>query len=539
MTGILAEGQLFLGKYRVEKLIGRGGMGAVYAAIDIDLARKVAIKVLLPQIATSRTAASRFVNEGRAAARIEGEHVARIFAAGRTEDGLSYMVLELLEGIDLADHLTQRGRLGVAEAVDIVLEALEAVEEAHRHGIIHRDLKPGNLFLHRRGNGAQVVKVLDFGISKRSHPFSDTSGEQELTMTRALLGSPFYMSPEQLQDSKSVDTRTDIWSLGIILYEMLAGIVPFRGDTLHDLFHAIIEQPVLPLGNWRPDIPPALHAVVARCLERDLKRRFALASEVTRALTPFGSRASASYGRPMNFAVPKMEFDDAQEFTVQQTQLWIPTHAENARAHGATVTPSRGYPDPKANTVTPSRGHPDPNASTVTPSRGYPDPNATTVTPAVGYVDPNAMTITPEHGYSDPNANTVTPSHGHAAAIAQSHGAWSGNPARQELGASIRRTRRAMIVLAIAVPAAIVFLGSFFAFSFVLGPKDPRRDAVKTALSAASSSAARALGATPWAATPSSPNRDAAPQGSAHAPAPGGGPAAPASGAAAPAPAKP
>jgi len=412
-------------------------MGAVYAAMDMDLARRVAIKVLLPQIATSRTAATRFVNEGRAAARIEGNHVARIFAAGRTDAGIPYMVLELLDGLDLADHLAQRGRLGLGEAVDILLEALQAVEEAHQQGIVHRDLKPGNLFLHRRSNGSQIVKVLDFGISKSSHPLSETSGEQELTMTQALLGSPFYMSPEQLQDSKAVDRRTDIWSLGVILYEMLAGAAPFHGETLRELFMAILEQPVPDLRHVRNDVPAALQAIVARCLERDLARRIPDAAELVRALTPFSSRASASFARaqPMNFTVPKVDFDPGTETVVQKTQVWIP--------------------------------------------------------PNVGAMRPQAATVTPSYGNA-PHAQTNT--------------VWAGTNPQEHVGASIQRTRRAMIVLAIVIPAALVFLGSILVFSLVLGPRDGRVPASKSA-----AAGARDLGATTLARPPAAlPSADAA-----------------------------
>ena len=303
---ILKVGQLFLGKYRIERLVGKGGMGAVYAAVDSDLARKVAIKILLPHIASSRTAATRFVNEGRAAARIESEHVARVYSAGRTSQGLPYMILELLDGTDVADLLETRKRLGVEEAVDIMIDALQAVAEAHRLGIVHRDLKPSNLFLHRRGNGSQVVKVLDFGISKLTQPMS-TTGDQGLTATQALLGTPNYMSPEQLLDSKSVDHRTDIWSLGVILYEMLAGSVPFFGVTLRELFTAILHHQPTPLPHLRPDVPGELQMLVDRCITRDPQRRIGDALELARMLAPFGSGARAAFARaPIPMEAPRM-----------------------------------------------------------------------------------------------------------------------------------------------------------------------------------------------------------------------------------------
>ncbi|WP_394841751.1 protein kinase [Pendulispora brunnea] len=293
MTGFLQPGDLFLEKYRIERLVGKGGMGAVYAAVDVDLSRRVAVKLLLPHVASVPQAVTRFINEGRAAARIEGEHVARVFAAGRTPDGLAYMVLELLEGADLASYLRQHPRMPVGQAVDYLLQALEAVAEAHHHGIVHRDLKPGNLFLARRSNGTEVVKVLDFGISKVTDPLMDPA-DHALTSTRAMLGSPLYMSPEQLRSAKSVDRRSDIWSLGVMLYEMLTGSLPFRGESMGELFAAILEQDPVPLGQHRPDVPPELQATVAACLQRDPQRRIPDAYQLACALAPFAVRSRDS-----------------------------------------------------------------------------------------------------------------------------------------------------------------------------------------------------------------------------------------------------
>ncbi|WP_394831065.1 serine/threonine protein kinase [Pendulispora rubella] len=292
MTGILQPGDLFLDKYRIERLVGKGGMGAVYAAVDMDLSRRVAVKLLLPHVAAVPQAVTRFINEGRAAARIEGEHVARVFAAGRTPDGLAYMVLELLEGVDLSSFLRQHPRMPVGQAADYVLQALEAVAEAHHHGIVHRDLKPGNLFLARRTNGTEVVKVLDFGISKVNDPL--TEQDHALTSTRAMLGSPLYMSPEQLRSAKSVDRRSDIWSIGVMLYEMLTGALPFRGESMGELFAAILEQDPIPLGQHRPDVPHELQATVAACLQRDPQRRIANAYQLACALAPFAVRSRDS-----------------------------------------------------------------------------------------------------------------------------------------------------------------------------------------------------------------------------------------------------
>lgn len=285
----LKVGETFLGKYRIEKLVGNGGMGAVYAATDIDLERKVAIKVLLPEIAGTPGAAARFVREGKAAGRLEGEHVARVYAAGKAPDGLPYIILELLEGIDLAGLLQVRGKLDVAEAAGILCQALEGVAEAHHHGVVHRDLKPANIFLHHRRSGAQVVKVLDFGLSKLEG--AQASGQGWDLTTTAMLGSPYYASPEQLRDSKNVDGRTDIWALGVILYEMLAGVPPFRDPSLPGIVSAILHGAIPPLGALRPDVPAGLTELIARCLERNLDQRLGDVMELRRQLAPFAAAA--------------------------------------------------------------------------------------------------------------------------------------------------------------------------------------------------------------------------------------------------------
>jgi len=290
---MLTAGDSFLEKYRIERQIGCGGMGVVYAAVDVDLDRRVAIKILLPEVAASPLAATRFVNEGRAAARVGGDHVARVFAAGRTPEGLPYMVLEFLEGVDLEVFLQQRGTLEIGEAVDILRQALEGVAEAHANGIVHRDLKPANLFLHRRHDGSHVVKILDFGVSKASQPLADDDEERELTVTRTLLGSPAYMSPEQLYDSKRVDPRTDIWSLGVILYEMLAGVAPFEEKSLSDLVVAILHKTPPPLRELRADVPPELEVILAGCLERDREKRTGSASALAAELAAFALRPPA------------------------------------------------------------------------------------------------------------------------------------------------------------------------------------------------------------------------------------------------------
>ena len=281
-----SPGDVVAGKYRIERLIGRGGMGAVFAAEHMLLGQRVALKLLLGELSDSPEATARFMNEARAAAQIRGEHVVRVLDIGQLPNGTPFMVLEYLEGSDLAALLHQRGRLAVAEVADFALQALDALAQVHAAGIVHRDLKPANLFLASLHDGAKIVKVLDFGISKNLSPMAAAYG---MTKSRAILGSPEYMSPEQLRTPRGVDARTDIWSLGVILYELLSGKLPFTGTSMAEIFHRILETDPAPLRTLRPEVPAALEAVVARCLSRDPAARFASVQELASVLIVFAS----------------------------------------------------------------------------------------------------------------------------------------------------------------------------------------------------------------------------------------------------------
>jgi serine/threonine-protein kinase len=287
-AGLPQPGEVLAGKFRIERLVGRGGMGAVFAARHEILGQRVAIKVLLPQVAKNPEAVARFLNEARAAARIEGEHIARVMDAATLDDGRPYMIIEYLEGTDLAQVLEVNGPLAVTDAVDSILQALEALAQAHALGIVHRDFKPSNLFVARRADGTTLVKVLDFGIAKATQPLT---APDPATMTRsnAVLGSPQYMSPEQLRNAKTVDARTDLWSVGLTLYELLAGSTPFVATTFGELFAAILEDDPAPLRERRPEIEPDLEAIVARCLRRNPADRFQNVAELARALAPHGT----------------------------------------------------------------------------------------------------------------------------------------------------------------------------------------------------------------------------------------------------------
>jgi serine/threonine-protein kinase len=281
-------GELLAGKYRVERVLGAGGMGVVVEATHLELEQKVAVKFLLAEAVGSADAAARFVREARAAVKIKSEHVARVIDVGRLETGAPYIVMEFLHGHDLGAELG-RGRLSVEDAVDYVIQACDAMAEAHSAGIVHRDLKPSNLFLSQRSDGSGLVKVLDFGISKVNVP--DIS-EASLTKTSTLMGSPYYMSPEQMRSARTVDHRTDVWSLGVILFELLAGTPPFHGESLPHLFTQIMTEPPLALAPLRPDVPPELEQVLIKCLQKDREQRYQSVGEFAAALMPFAPRRS-------------------------------------------------------------------------------------------------------------------------------------------------------------------------------------------------------------------------------------------------------
>jgi serine/threonine-protein kinase len=282
------EGEILDGKYRVDRVLGVGGMGVVVAATHVQLNTKVALKFLLPSAVTNTQILERFAREARAAVQIQSEHVARVSDVGTLPTGSPYMVMEFLEGGDLADVVSKTGPLPVERAVGYVLEASEAIAEAHSLGIVHRDLKPANLFLAKKAGRDPVVKVLDFGISKTREGASSGG----LTATTAVMGSPFYMAPEQMMSSKDVDARADIWALGVILYELLTGVPPFAADTMPEVVFLVTQRDPEPLQNKRPDAPPGLVAALARCLMRDRGQRFQNVAELVMAIAPFGPARS-------------------------------------------------------------------------------------------------------------------------------------------------------------------------------------------------------------------------------------------------------
>ena len=285
----LGPGDVIGGKYRVERVVGEGGMGQVLAATHLGLGQEVAIKIMLAEKATESDSVERFLREARAAGMRKSSHVARVFDVATTDTGLPYIVMELLDGKDLVTVLIESGALPYADAVDVIVQTCDAVAEAHALGIIHRDLKPENFFLSRRRDGTAHVKVLDFGISKLGVESSSHKGRRIVTQENTVLGSPTYMSPEQVKNSKRVDERSDIWSLGVSLYELLTAAEPFGADSIPEIFVNVLTVTPAAPDQVVSDIPPELSAIVMRCLEKEPAERFQNVGELANALSRFGT----------------------------------------------------------------------------------------------------------------------------------------------------------------------------------------------------------------------------------------------------------
>jgi serine/threonine-protein kinase len=289
-------GDVVEGKYRIDRFLAAGGMGTLVVATHLPLRQPVVIKFMSPLVMDNGSGIRRFTVEARAAARIHSEHVARVFDVSNLPNGVPFIVMEYLEGVDLSEVLGRRKSVPVAEAVDCVTQACQAVAEAHAAGVVHRDLKPANLFRCERADGKHVIKVLDFGVSKLL-PRGDTeSGELATTGPNVVMGTPLYASPEQLRGAREVDARTDVWALGVILYELVAGRPPFAGNTFMEICAKVAYTPPPPLRELRPEVPPGLWDVIVRALAKDPELRIQSVVELADAIAPYGP---ASGRRPV------------------------------------------------------------------------------------------------------------------------------------------------------------------------------------------------------------------------------------------------
>jgi eukaryotic-like serine/threonine-protein kinase len=286
----IEPGQIIAERYLVGEVLGGGGMGVVYAGTHVLLGTPVAIKLIHPELKDDAEAVGRFVNEARAAAALTGEHIARVFDAGQLPTGEPYLVMEQLVGVSLDEHLHGRGPLPQAEAVAIVLQVCEGLVEAHASALVHRDIKPANLFLAQRPDGTYSVKILDFGIAKQ-RVRADTPA---LTNPGKSLGSPWYMSPEQMLTPASVDQRADIWSIGVLLFELLTDRLPFDGESVPQVCANVLATPPPRPSELRGDVAPELDAIVHCCLQKEPQGRFPSVNDLALALRPFAPGAASN-----------------------------------------------------------------------------------------------------------------------------------------------------------------------------------------------------------------------------------------------------
>ncbi len=373
-----------LGRYQLGRRLGAGGMGEVFEARHLDLGKVVALKTLHGAGAARPEVQARFVREGQAAARIRHPNAADVTDVG-VVNGVAYLVMEMLQGEDLQGLLRREGCLSPGRIAAIMLPTLSALSAAHEEGIVHRDLKPANIFLHQARDGSLVPKVLDFGISKMSYEEGPA-----LTGTSAILGTPAYMSPEQLMSTRDVDLRSDIYSMGVVLYECATGVTPFRGDTMFMVMSAVSTGVYTPPRQVRGDIPEALEQVIQRAMSREPSQRFASAAELAQALAPFAEPGAANVWGVRASAPPSMPSPSMPSPTVVPSTPGVPSSPSLSRS----INTLSGNTAPTPEAVPARRGARWPAVGaavallvvggltlTATLSRSTPEPSATPTAP--------------------------------------------------------------------------------------------------------------------------------------------------------------
>lgn len=316
---LLEPGALIADRYHVLRKIGEGGMGLLYACFDTVLSREVAVKLMQRSLASEPLIAERLMREARLAAQLR-RHVAQVFDCGMLETGEPYIVMELLSGRDMYAVLRESGPITPGELGAVMLQVCDGLAEAHEKGIIHRDLKPENLFCATEPDGGVVIKIVDFGVSKQ------VSGRRLRAQTNPgeSVGSPQYMSPEQITSPSEVDGRTDIWSLGVVMYELLTGALPFQGAGTAQICAAVLTEPVPPISQYRQDVPPALEFIIRRCLEKDRARRFPDVVQLSAALAALDTaEGRASRFTSVRPGLNATEPDDAPEPVSRPRRRWV------------------------------------------------------------------------------------------------------------------------------------------------------------------------------------------------------------------------
>jgi serine/threonine-protein kinase len=415
-------GDLLAGKYRIVGILGAGAMGVVVSAHHTQLDTMVAIKLLWSSMLADEEALRRFAREARAAARIGGEHIARVLDVGTLENEAPYMVMEFLDGVDLASWLKTQGALPIEQAVDFLLQACVAVAQAHSAGIIHRDLKPSNLFCIRRADGQYVIKVLDFGISKISGPEASRSDDQRATKSNMVVGSPVYMSPEQMRSSRDVDLRADIWALGVILFQLLTLHVPFEGTTLPEVCAKITLEEPASVRRLRPDVPAGLAAVIRRCLEKNVEKRFQNVAELAQALLEFGSPNATAWVAHISGMVPNVAFEFVQTSAVPPEKRRRSTRLAAALIAFAVTSALAGWltrtPSSRSVVASPAMSAPAAHTSMAVEAplppqaAGYREADEPSAAPTVAHGAPSASPARPRAPQSkpaSPRANAELP----------------------------------------------------------------------------------------------------------------------------------